>query len=314
MATITLASILSRTKTYLQNSSYMSDDDIMAEIRLFMDVELPLQNDLSIFKGIWRFQTKPHEYIYAMPLGRYTSIGSFMTVDGVEQQVFFEERLFYNDAPYNTYRRSATASVGNGGSDYTFTLDSKPVLRGYKTLDGHIASKVFFSTLDSTGSYAQCGDDGAGNLIGDTVNGTINYITGDVTLNFTNTVPQGNEISSRHVSYTPGYPARALFRGEGNLLEFRTVPNSAFIIEVEAYLKPTTLIDSMDELQYNWLVDYIALGSARRIFNMLVNDEMLRRTDERYKYYKALINNRTARQQSVRDIKTIYDSSIINYE
>ena len=314
MARITLASILSRTKTYLQSSSYMSDTDILTEIRLFMDVELPLQNDLSIFKGIWRFQTKPHEYIYPLPLDRYTAIGNFMTVDGIQQEVFFDERQFYSDSPYNTYRENTAASVGSGGNLYNFNLQTYPVLRGYKTPDGHIASRVFFSALDANGSYAQCGDDGKGNLRGDTVNGTINYVTGSVTLNFTNIIPQGNEISSRTVSYTPGYPARALFRGEGNMLEFRTVPDKPYIIEVEAQLKPSELVTTMDELAYNWLMDYIALGSARRIFNMLVNDEMLRRTDERYQYYKALINNRTSKQQAARDVKTIYDSSILNYE
>lgn len=314
MPQITLASILSRTKTYLQSSSYMSDADIMTEIQLFMDVELPLQNDLSIFKGIWRFQTKPHEYIYPLPLERYTSIANFMTVDGVEHEVFFDERQFYNYSPYNNYRKNPSAAVGDGGSAYSFTLDNFPVLRGYKTPDGHVASKVFFSAQDSTGSYASCADDGEGNLIGDISGGSINYITGEVVINFNNNIPEGNDISSSSVSYTAGYPSGALYRGEGNMLEFRTVPNNAYIVEVEANLKPSALVTTMDALAYNWLVDYISLGSARRIFNMLVNDEMLRRTDERYKYYKSLINNRTSKQQAARDVKTIYDSSILNYE
>ena len=314
MPTITLASILNRTKAYLQNSSYMSDEDIITEIQLFMDVELPLQNTLKIFSGVWRFQTKPHEYVYQMPLDRYTSIDQFMLINGVREEIFFNEREFYYDSVYDNYQENNQASTGDGTSQYTFTLAEVPVLRGFKTLDNHRVPRVFFSAEDVTGAYAQCDDDGTGTLTGELVNGGINYITGDVTLNFTNNIAQGTPIYGRTIRYTPGYPYRALFRGDGGILELRSVPDKEYIIEIEARVKPSVLVQEMDRLQYNWLFDYIALGAARRIFTMLINDDMLRRTEERYNYYRYLINNRSAQQQAAREVRTVYTSSIYNPE
>lgn len=311
MPNITLASILKRTKTYLQSSSFISDDEILNEIRLFMDIELPINDDLYIFRGRWRFATEPGRYVYQMPLDRYTGVGNKISVDGVEQELSFDENRLSQLYTNYRYYTEQTVGAGNGGSSYNLSL-SPPVLRGYATSNGHIVPEMFIG-VESENGYLQCTDDGQGGIIGDVAStGTIDYITGTVNVTFNQNIPEGNNIEAKFHRYDEGRPCCAVFK-EGNLLELYAVPDRQYVIELPAYVKPSALIETLDELQYNWLYDYIALGSARRIFTMLINDEMLQRTENRFNHYRYVVNNRSAKQAAKQKVRSIYDDSIINY-
>lgn len=293
----------------------MSDAEITEEIQLFMDVELPYNNDLNIFSGVWRFQTQPHVCSYQLPLDRYIGIGDFFTVNGIKREIYFTEKQFYYHYRTDYYNGDETATNGNGGATYSFTLRRRPILRGIQSLDGHSSPRVFFSATNGSGSTLQCSDNVPGVLSGNGCSGTINYITGAVSLTFTSSIPIGNEILAKYIHYQPGTPFVALFRGDGNMLEIRNVPDRPYVIEVTADIKPSVLVQSMDRLQYNWLFDYIALGSARRIFTRLVDAEMLQRTEQAFDRYKYLIQNRSSKQRAgTQKIKSVYDSSIKNLE
>ena len=296
MPQITLASLLQRTKAYLQNSSYISDDEIITEIQLFMDIQLPYYHTLNIFQGLWTFATVPHQHIYQMPLDRYTAIGEFMTIDGLREEIQFSDRLFYNVNIDGTFREDNQVTAGDGGNDYASSLSHSPILKGYRTVDKHVYPQVFFSATDSQGRFAQCSDDGTGTLSGTFVNGTIDYITGAFTLNFNASIEAGAPISAKYVTYQPGRPYKALFRGDGGLLELRNVPDKEYVVEIEATIKPSSLINELDILQYNWLFDFVALGAARRIFDRLINTEMLDRTEKKFNEFKYLVQNRSTIQ------------------
>ncbi len=306
----TLKDIVAKTKGILRSSVNIQDALIIKEIQQFMDFELPNVLDLKTFRSTWNFSLEPLQSAYHFNTARFTTIGDRVLVNSVPIKVYQEEDIFFsNYGRFNTFGSTVNFS-GNGGSSYSFTL-SQNLVRGYKNRDGYIQPRVFINA-QTQNKWIHLKDDGNSLIPDEPLDiraASINYQTGLVNIEFRDNIPSGNPIHAMFNTCKPGYPHACVFKN--SMLEFRPVPDISYVVQVNAYLKPSVLINESDPLAYNWLYDYISFGSAIRIYEILGNTETIQRLSPTYNKYEAMVIERSSRQDAnLNNFSNIYTSSV----
>lgn len=312
----TLQTIINKTKSFLRGSNYRDDEQVLTAIRQFMDFNLPYHLDIGIFRTVWSFNTEAGQPNYIIP-EKFVTIGKdqIMYVNGYP-------RSFTSDvADFKSYYKSdyfpeqdIEIGSGNGGVSYNINLPHTQITRGITSPDGYVRARFFLNTKFEDGTFVVAKDDGNGQLIGDNIaeNSTINYIDGSISITFNRPILEGELIRATYGTYTGSSPFVALI--QNRYVELRPIPDRSYLVEFDAYIKPSTLLNETDILHYEWLFDFITLGAARRIFEELANKVMLDRTEKTFLEYKAMANNRSARQDSKsRKVKSTYTNTVSDY-
>jgi hypothetical protein len=193
--------------------------------------------------------------------------------------------------------------TGNGGpGPYTTTFPNVPVLQNLVTV----------GAIDDTDAAANCIDvpsnrtDGTWQLINTNtaVTGSVNYITGAISITFPNNIPSGNEITFTAVPYQDARPLGALYYDD--ILTLRPVPDASYLVQINAYKRPTSLISSGEfpELKQWW--QYLAFGAAKKIFEDSQDPNGVKSILEPYKEQERLVLRRTIVQRTTQRSATIY--------
>lgn len=134
--------------------------------------------------------------------------------------------------------------------------------------------------------------------------GTINYITGAITLNWGTAPDSGAAIQAQYVPYVASRPRTVLFFH--NQFIFRPVPDQAYKVETEVFQVPSELLDSnqLPELRQWWQL--IALGASLKIFEDTQNMDDYRNVLPLYQQQETLVNRRTIKQQTSERAPTPY--------
>lgn len=93
--------------------------------------------------------------------------------------------------------------------------------------------------------------------------GTVNYVTGEVSVTFPDDVPDGNDIQVNCYFYEPGIPRAVLYYN--NVISILPPPNVAYYVEVDAYLSPAAFLNGASPIQFAYMTEYVARGAARKI-------------------------------------------------
>jgi len=135
--------------------------------------------------------------------------------------------------------------------------------------------------------------------------GTINYETGAISLDFSPTViPSGNTIQVKYVSFAAGTPRIVIFYN--NVITVRPVPDTAYLLEFDAYLTPAAFLNSAAAFPFSYMAEYIARGAARKILSDTGDAEQLAFYEPFFREQESLVIRRTNRQQSVNRTPTIF--------
>ncbi len=140
------------------------------------------------------------------------------------------------------------------------------------TITPILYGSVLFSSVDINNQGLAYNDvpnypsDGLGILVDANTGiaaGTINYLTGQFTINFVTPPQAGFNINSQVVYYQPSLPQAVLFYA--NQFTLRPIPDQPYAINLEVYRVPTDLLlaNSVPELNEYW--QYIAYGAAKKI-------------------------------------------------
>jgi len=231
------------------------------------------------------------QFTYSYP--EWLTVHPPLYIAGFESYFTQSQSEFYR--VYPIIRTIQQGSIGTGSvGPYTFTVPNVPFLRNQVTVDA----------IDDTSGVGQSvRDDGLGNLIGDGT-GTVDYITGAISVTFNDTVSVNAVINSQVVPYVAQRPAAALFFADKFFL--RPVPDQAYLVQIEAYKRPTALMSQgqMPELKEWW--QYLAMGSAMKIFEDRGDFESIANYMPLFKQYQCLIERRTIVQQTNDRTQTIY--------
>lgn len=132
--------------------------------------------------------------------------------------------------------------------------------------------------------------------------GTVNYITGAITMNWGQAPDNGTDIEASYLPYVASRPRTCLFFN--NKFVFRPVPDKAYKIETEVFAVPTQLLSDgqAPELRQWWQL--IALGAALKIFEDTQNMDDYQKVLPLYQMQETLANRRTIQQQTSQRVST----------
>ena len=308
MADSTLAAIRLKVRKLTRNPSdaTLTTTEIDEQVNTFIQYDFPEHLRLFALKTTFEFFTQPNIDTYppsnipTNPLYQFDQ--RYITFEGPIYIAGFEARLsqsreeFYRIFPFVNSIVN-TQIVGDGVTvGFTGTLSQIPVL----------ANQVVFTVKDPNNNGMVLSDDGNGNLTSpDGVStGTIDYITGAFTLNWGTAPAAGQPIYSETFPYTPSRPTLVLYYDDAFVV--RPIPDKAYKIIMDAYIRPTELLNSGQSPQLEEWWQYIAYGAAKKIFEDRMDLDSVQLIMPEYKKQEALVLRRTLVQQANERVSTIY--------
>lgn len=301
----TLARIRTKIRRLTGSSSSLQlpDATIDEYINDFYAFDFPSHVKLFDLHQNYEFFTEPNEDRYVLPVNTYQGVSNPIYIAGYESKYTQSETEFFRLYPKNTYDENVATGDGSAGP-YTFTLTATQILK----------RSFYCSAIDTNGDtlVVQDSDDGNGNLNPSNNSlldvGDINYVTGAVTVTFSNAIPATSSINAQYVPLTPSRPTYCLFFERYFYL--RPVPDKAYKFVCEIYRTPVQALSAADDspdIQQWW--QYIAFGAALKILEDRNDMDTLNQLLPRWEEQQALVLNRTALQQMNQSVATIYDES-----
>jgi len=314
MSNSTLAAIKKKVRRLTASPSVnqLSESDLEDYIDTFYEIDLPSHLKTWNLHDKMVFYTKPNEDEYAFDTSLYHAVVPPIYIDGYQCFYSNSREEFFRIYPKVTTEQTGSTGDGTTGP-YTFTLNSLPVLKRHVTLSVIDTNDDTLTVYDVPSAL----DNNEGALVDSSDNtterGTINYVTGAISVTWSNTIPATESIDARFVSYQASRPSAVLFFKDYFVL--RPIPDKAYRVEVEVYQKPSQLLSSDDHSGSNapdvnqWW-QYIAFGAAIKILQDRQDMESIQNLMPFFKEQENLILYRTATQQAPERTSTIYTQQL----
>lgn len=169
-------------------------------------------------------------------------------------------------------------------------------------------SGQFLDANQNCGMLIQSGKAPYGNQIlaggYSTTNNIVNYLTGEVYVTFPVAIPAGMPINVQCLWFQSGLPRSVLFYN--NTLTFRSPPDNAYVVELDAYQTPVAFLASSDSVPFGYMTEYIARGAARKILSDTGDWEQFDRYEPLFREQESLVWKRSQRQFTSTRTQTIY--------
>ncbi len=133
---------------------------------------------------------------------------------------------------------------------------------------------------------------------------TVNYLTGEVNVNFPVNIPEGNNINVSCYYFQTGLPRSILFYN--NTLTLRAPPAQQYLVELTSYLSPAAFFNSTNAIPFAYMSEYIARGAARKILSDTGDVEQFNFYEPMFKEQELLVWKRSQRQWTSTRTQTIY--------
>ncbi len=199
-----------------------------------------------------------------------------------------------------------------------------------------VDAAVFLTSIDSTGANVVVSDSGwflLGNVnygllmqpgkapFGNTIlsggysttSNTINYFTGELSVQFPVSIPAGNNINAQVFFFQSGLPRGFLFYN--NTITLRSPPDTQYLVEVDAYLSPAAFLTTSAAIPFGYMAEYLARGAARKILSDTGDYEQFQFYEPLFKEQELLVWKRSQRTWTSTRTETIYSqgSGFNNY-
>ncbi len=308
MANSSLTAIISKIRQLTRSPSEitLSSTEITEQINTFIQYDFPEHLRLFSLKTTFEFFTQPNIDTYAPSLvptnplyqfdQRYITFEGPIYVAGFEARLSQSREEFYRIFPF-VNSIASTQLIGDGVTTiFNGTLTQIPVLR----------NQVVFTVKDANNNGLVLSDDGLGNLTSPTGvgTGTIDYLSGVFNLNWVIAPAADQPIYSETYPYNPSRPTLILYYDDQFVV--RPVPEKAYKIIMDAYIRPSELLDSGESPKLEQWWQYIAYGAAKKIFENRMDMESVQQIMPEFKKQEALVLRRTLVQQSNQRVSTIY--------
>lgn len=279
----TLADIRSKVRaiTGTPSTDQLSDSDINNEINNYYIFTMPFELKEQITNQFLQFNTTPGVDIYSFPGGYFTDQpGAY--ADGFPMIFYQDPDIFFQDWPQQ-YAVDNIATGDGVTTNFIGGLQNPPIIIG----------TLFITADDPTGFQQVVTDNGDGTLSGDGT-GTINYLTGAYNVTFTTAPASIAVIYAKYQGYASNRPQGVLFFN--NEFTLRPVPDQAYHILMQGYIKPVSLTNDGDTpLQEEWGL-LIAYGASLEIFSNRGDLDNYDRNYPLFKRYENVALGRTIQQ------------------
>lgn len=287
----------------------LPDSEIDEYIDTYYEQDMPAELKLWNLHETYIFYTVPNEDKYTLPVNTILGVNPPIYIAGYESYYTQSENQFFRVYPKTEYEE--TLGVGNASAGpYTYTLINTPIRRRSFYISATDTNDVTRTLVDSPLTES------TGNLVDSdsaAVLGSINYVSGAVTVtNFGDVIPATSNITCAYDPYEASRPTGMLFYDDYFLL--RPIPDKAYKVEMEAYRKPSQLLNvdgDTPDLEQWWQL--IAFGAALKVLEDRQDTESLVAIAPRYDEQKQLALHRTILQQTPERTSTIYAEQSTNY-
>jgi len=322
MPDTTLEAIRTKVRRLTRSPSpqQISDNTIDEYVNTFVLYDLPEHLRLFSLKTTLKFYTQPYVDVYDTntvndtdPLydfkNKYITTHKPVYIAGYESLFSQSREQFFSLYPLT----ASIASIGTTGDGVTTIFDGElsnaPILKNnvlFESIDVNndgVSLKDVPQRDPITGNTTEFGDLVVPDDVG-TVVGQISYIAGDWTLVFPIAPASGAVINSQTVPYKAARPQALLYYD--NKFTVRPVPDRVYPIEMEVYRQPTELLNSTDHTELDQWFQYIAYGSAKKIFEDRTDTDSIQQIMPEYKQQERLVLRRTIVQQAKERSATVY--------
>ena len=346
MSITTLADIITKVRklTGSGNLLQLTEADIVDYINSFYLFDFPAELRVLQLKQTYTFNTINNIDTYPFDFVHYETLESPSYVDKRLVPFYSSPWPFYS--LFFNWQNRESIDTGDGTTGpYSGTALDSPLVRSYNN-NPAVQSLTLPTATFATGSYPTAynepnpsrvqnllisantatgtlhvTDDGDGNLIGDATAGTINYTTGIIAnLTFTSAVPSGTDIDLHYNPSNNAIPQAILFWQ--NQLTLRPVPDTAYIVEIVAYRRPSqVLLGSADpddptgsgvpELLEWW--ETLAAGASKKIFEDRQDADGIAMMDKMLAERYAINETRTYAQLGKQRIDTLFSDQLQGY-
>lgn len=285
-------------------------------INTFVLYDFPESVRLFYFKTTLTFFTTPFVDTYetdSVPgledfKNKYLTIHPPVYVAGRRITLSQSRDEFFSTWPLNSF----LSQIGAGNGVNTAFSGTLQVANGVPILQ----NQVSFTTVDSSLSpmtlfdIPLAGSNTQGTLFTNDIPslpaGTINYVTGVYSFTFPLPPGSGAVVQAQVRPYQPAIPIAMLFYD--TQFTFRPVPDKAYRVEMDAFIRPTELLNNADEpgLQEFW--QYISYGAAIKIFQDRMDLESVGQIMPEFHKQENLCLRRTIVQKVNQRTSTIYTS------
>ncbi len=95
-----------------------------------------------------------------------------------------------------------------------------------------------------------------------------------------------------------------------NTLTLRNVPDTQYLVELDAYLSPSAFLTSASAIPYAYMSEYIARGAARKILSDTGDVEQFQFYEPLFQEQELLVWKRSQRQWTNNRTETIYSQGM----
>lgn len=311
----TLANIRTKVRrlTRSPSTAQIADAEIDNYINTFVIYDFPEQLRLFNLRTTFAFYTDSYVDTYDTNTtdansalynfnNRYITVHDPAYIAGNKSALYQDRESFYNSFP--TIIQLTQIATGDGATTtYSGTLSGKPVL----------VNNVLFTSVDAFGNGIAlkdsplAGPNHDATLLDTTsgaVSGTLNYVTGIYSFTFSAAPATGKAVYVQSFPYQATIPRAILFYNGKFVL--RPIPDQPYKIEMDAYLRPTELLNAPDTPELSEWWQYISYGAAIKIFQDRMDQESVQALMPEFKNQEILILRRTIIQNSNERVATIF--------
>lgn len=141
-----------------------------------------------------------------------------------------------------------------------------------------------------------------------TTSNTVNYLTGQVNVQFPVAIPSGININAQCYYFTTGLPRGILYYN--NVITLRSPPDRQYLVEMDAYLSPAAFLNTASAIPFGYMAEYIARGAARKILSDTGDIEQFQFYEPLFREQELLVWKRSQRQWTNDRTQTIYSQGV----
>lgn len=313
LSTLDKIRIKIRRITKTPSQSQMTDADIDTYVNTFILYDIPQHFQLFSLRKTIDFYTAPYVDRYTTvnvpatsPLYNFkntvTNVTNTIRIDGAPAILIRDNREFFARNPIQ--QQISVFARGDGISTaFTTTLLFKPILHGSVTISSIDANGLAISLRDEPNA----GTTITGTLV-DTetlvVRGSINYITGQMIINFGIAPANRESVTASFCAYIPSTPREILYYQDAFIV--RPIPDRVYKVTIEVDVRPTELLNGNDIPDIAQWWQYIAYGAAKKIFEDKSDIASVNVIMQEFKHQEILVGRKTIRSLAEQRTATIY--------
>jgi hypothetical protein len=326
-ATSNLATIRQKVRRLTRSPSLqmLTDAELDQYVNTFVLYDFPQNLRVFDLSTTLNFTTVPNQDRYSTtttnisdPLydfkNKYSAVHPVVFFNGLAGFYTQKPDIFYGYYPPTQYQQD-TSLAASGAAAYNSTTSQTPVLQRSFSVSAQDANQNQMTyedrpiDLPATGALLA----NSGNLV---LNrklpvsatnprlGGINYLTGVWDITFPAAAPAGQDIEVNYIGYTAGQPYAMLFYDNDFII--RPVPDKVYTVQLKADRYPTELLSDLAEPDIKEWWQYIALGTARKIFEDKLDMDSLRAIEPIFREQEMLVQRKTLCLAANERTTTIY--------